>query len=469
MSIENNSNQDFNKNKTSVPIENNEEVQKTISNQIYLQKNYFIQSFLSNKIINSIILIFLPIIIITELFYRKPLFNKSLTAEEDLQDSIGGKNSTGVKFFKFYTDFAGMYITVICLIIVYWFFTIIETFVHIFGLIFAIYLHAVMKIWYISRRPFWEKNTLYMGVCDGGFGNPSGHSFIALFGYLTFLSYVLRNKYIKDKIIIKIILGIIFVIWTVLVPFSRVVLGVHSINQIVYGALLGIWLFLVLIIVFKCDRMPVYVYKDLFRKPKYIISFSIFFIICLVLAIISKFTINTNIDKELLNKIIDENCSDVGDYKRLHAGSLHDSLIIAGSIGLYYGQMLFWYLIENKYKKNKQISSSNTIENSNDIISYEEYFAIDILINKWTLNRTQTFQHWWNIFIIIAIIIVCALPIFLYLFIPKTTTLGVLLTFRIAVPLFIALFLAFSLGLYGFILVTCGTKEILLQRKEISD
>ena len=157
MSIENNSNQDFNKNKTSVPIENNEEVQKTISNQIYLQKNYFIQSFLSNKIINSIILIFLPIIIITELFYRKPLFNKSLTAEEDLQDSIGGKNSTGVKFFKFYTDFAGMYITVICLIIVYWFFTIIETFVHIFGLIFAIYLHAVMKIWYISRRPFGKK------------------------------------------------------------------------------------------------------------------------------------------------------------------------------------------------------------------------------------------------------------------------------------------------------------------------
>ena len=70
-----------------------------------------------------------------------------------------------------------------------------------------------MKIWYASLRPYWEKSSLYMGVCDGGFGNPSGHTFISFFGYLMFLSYVLRNKYIKDKIIIKIILIIIFVIW----------------------------------------------------------------------------------------------------------------------------------------------------------------------------------------------------------------------------------------------------------------
>ena len=215
--------------------------------------------------------------------------------------------------------------------------------------------------------------------------------------------------------------------------------------------------------------MPVYVYRDLFRESKYIIFFTIFFVVCLALAIISKLTINININKESLNDKINVNYSDVGDYKRLHSGSLHDSLIIVSSFGLYYGQMLFWYLIDNKYKKNKIINDKNDIKNSNDIAINEEYFILDDLINKWTSNRVKTFQNWWNIFIIIGIIVVCLLPFILYLLIPKTTTIGIMFTFRIAFLLFISLFLAFSLALYGFIIVTYGTKEVLIQSKKIND
>ena len=231
-------------------------------------------------------------------------------------------------------------------VIVYWFFSIIETFTYTFGFMFSVYIHSVMKIWYGNLRPYWEKSSLYMGVCDGGFGNPSGHALISFFDYLTLLHYVLNHKYIKDKIIVKIFLIIIFLIWTILVAFSRIVLGVHSINQIIYGTLLGIWIFLCIIYVFKCDKMTIKFYRNFFKEKKYIIFFPTYVILCLVLVVISHYTVNQNLDYNDLNEKMNKNCSELNDYKRFNSGSLYDSILISGFMGLYYGQYYFW-----KYQK----------------------------------------------------------------------------------------------------------------------
>ena len=416
------------------------------------ENNHFIESFLSNKISNIIILVLLPIIIITELSYRKPLFSKSISIEKNIQDTFGGKESIIIKFFKIITDLGGEYFMVIGIVIVYWFFSIIETFTYVFGFLFSVYIHSVMKIWYASLRPYWEESILFMGVCDGGFGNPSGHALISFFDYLTLLHFVLNHKHIKDKIIVKIILVIIFLLWTILVAFSRIVLGVHSINQIIYGTLLGVWIFVCIIYVFKCDKMTTKFYRKFFRENKYIIFFPSYVILCLVIAVISHFTANQDLNYNELNKKMNENCSELSEYKRFNSGSLYDSILISIFMGLYCGQCLFWYLIDNKYKKmNLIISETN-----------EDSLTLDELINNWSSNRSQIFKPWWNIFKIIIVLIISVIPIVMYLFIPKSINVGLMFTFRVAVPLFMVGFLLFSIGLYGFIFIACGDKEVLL-------
>ena len=464
------SNKEVMQKKNFIVIEINENNnQPKLENLLKFKENYFKKSFLSNKILNTIILIFLPIIIVGEIFFRNPLWKKSLIIEEDIQNFMGGRpDSTGIKFFKYFSDIAGIYLVGFCYIIVFLFFTIVETFVYGFGVIFVIYLHAVMKIWYANSRPFLEKFILYQGVCDGGYGNPSGHSIISVYGYLTFLYFILKSKNINNKIFVKIILSIIFIIWIILVPFSRIVLGVHSLNQVVYGSLLGIWLFLFFSFVIKFDEMPANIYKKLFKEKFYIIFFVSFYIICLALAFISRYVININQNFDLLNEKVDVNCKQIKQYKRLHNGSLHDSLIIVGSIGLYCGQCLFWFLIDNKYKKdankNDEKNDKNLRKNTNNDLN-TDYFIVDELINKWIFFRSQTCSHWWNIFKLIGVLIICFIPIVMYLFIPKNIDVGLILTFRIAVPLFIASFLFFSFGFYEFIITTCGSKEILLSYK----
>ena len=458
----NNDNNKNNNNDVNIIIKDDNNQQKPNINS-NPQKNHFIQSFLSDKTTNIIILSLLPIIIITEIFYRTRLFNLSLIVEENIQNFMGSKDSTIIKIFKILTDFGGGIFTVIGIVIVYLFFSIVETFTYIFGIVFCLYIHLVMKMWYGNLRPYWEKSSLYMGGCDGTFGNPSGHSFISFFLYLTLLHYVLDHKYIKNKNILKIFLIIIFLLWTVMVAISRIILGVHSINQILYGGLLGIWVFLCIIYVFRCDKMTARFYRKFYREKKYIIFFPSYVIICLVVAIISNFTVNQNLNYDDLNEKMNVNCSAVKEYKRFNYGCLTVSMFISAILGLYCGQYLFWYLIDKKYKKMNLIEDDNKGDNNNENdVFNEEYYFLDELINKWSSYRSLLFKPWWNIFKAILVLILCAIPLIMMLAMPENINGGLIMTFKIAVPIFIICFLVFSIGLYEVVFITCGKKEVLL-------
>ena len=67
-----------------------------------LEINYCIKTFLENKNINIFILILLPLIIISEEFYREPLFNYSLKFEKNIQNST---SENAIIFFRFITVF----------------------------------------------------------------------------------------------------------------------------------------------------------------------------------------------------------------------------------------------------------------------------------------------------------------------------------------------------------------------------
>jgi membrane-associated phospholipid phosphatase len=103
-----------------------------------------------------------------------------------------------------------------------------------------VYLNTLSKLLFSDPRPFWFSTDILQleWKCPGQFGNPSGHSrSAALFYYLIINDFI--AKYGRPGC------GwwaAIVCVW-VLVPLSRLALGAHSSNQVLFGMLLGLaWL-----------------------------------------------------------------------------------------------------------------------------------------------------------------------------------------------------------------------------------
>lgn len=66
---------------------------------------------------------------------------------------------------------------------------------------------------------------------------------------------------------------LLVVIWALAVPFSRVLLGAHSIDQITYGSLLGIWNAFTCHLVLR-DHLIVHLYQLTKKERNYFRSMS---------------------------------------------------------------------------------------------------------------------------------------------------------------------------------------------------
>ena len=111
----------------------------------------------------------------------------------------------------------------------------VRTIVHLIFLTGALYYMTILKQIFEESRPFWTSNQIQQleWLCPLSFGNPSGHSFVAVVLYEPIISDVLGSGPRK--------------VWTVLwfllavgVLISRMYLGAHSLDQIVLGGLLGL-------------------------------------------------------------------------------------------------------------------------------------------------------------------------------------------------------------------------------------
>ena len=129
-----------------------------------------------------------------------------------------------INTFKFFTKIGGEYLMAVPVIIVLWFFTLIKSYVYLMGFIFCLQFHSMMKIWYGNKRPFWEDPTLYKGYCDGGFGNPSGHSISTSFLYLSLFWYFRQTKRLYQKYWIIILILIFCLFWIIIIILSILIL-----------------------------------------------------------------------------------------------------------------------------------------------------------------------------------------------------------------------------------------------------
>ena len=100
------------------------------------------------------------------------------------------------------------------------------------------------KIAYHEPRPYWDNSLLFEEECSAGYGNPSGHSMMAA----TFAVAVILETFESAKgktvsrVVICVLVGLLMTAYFILLGWSRLIVGVHSLNQVLYGWILGIWL-----------------------------------------------------------------------------------------------------------------------------------------------------------------------------------------------------------------------------------
>ena len=394
--------------------------------------NYLFNSYKKNVKINNILLLILLLLIIIEIFYRQPLFNFSLTYEQNLQTSL---SKISIFFFRCISFLTVSIFLIIGILIIFWYCTLIKFFIFLFVLIFTVYIHSLMKIFYANPRPFWINENLFKGECQGGFGNPSGHSMISFYFYMTF-AYFFINDISKNNSKINIILSyLISFIWCCLVAFSRLVLGVHSINQVIYGGSMGFMIFIISIIVFNLYEMPIKYYLKFFKEKNYIIYSIISIISLILLSIISYFICNSNNNEYNINK----NCQKVKKYKIFYKEGLFGTMSIIALFGFYFGQFYFW-------------NKTNLTKN------YDDEFVqnIEENINKWNKYQVDFFKSKEKIFKVLRIIIVCAICGVIYLVIPGDINLLIVFIFKVGLPFFLMSFMFSGPGLYWFLIVIEG-------------
>ena len=446
--------------------------------------NYFKKAFLSRLKLNIFIIILSIIAFILEFFYRKPLFNYSLDFEKKWQDKASKET---ISMFKVFATIGGKYLIVIPVLIILCFFTLIKSYVYILGFLFCVQFHSMMKIWYGNVRPFWEKESLYAGECVTGFGNPSGHSITNVFLYMNFFIYFKETKKLNKKYFILTIILIYCLFWILMVLLSRLFLGVHSLNQVIYGSTLAVIFSLFIFVVFKIHRMPISVYKKFFRVKKYIYIILGIFSFFILISIFNVFIFNQEFDNDKYGEILERLCKKkIPESRRFNFESLVGSLIIFAMFGMYLGQIVFWYLIENKYKINeinliKQIDfniNEEKLSNNNDKIEINDNNnnqnennnssndSIDDLINHWNMNRVLLCSNVKTVLKIILTIILCLTPGILYIIISYNANNFFIFIFKFGLPLFTIPFLLYSYGFYFIIELSCGPKDILIKRLE---
>lgn len=101
------------------------------------------------------------------------------------------------------------------------------------------YYNDFVKIAYHDSRPFWEGPDVKGWFCSDAFGNPSGHANVSM--AMTLVVWLDVCHSFKLPIWAKILLlGVCFAL-TGTIGYSRLYLGAHSLNQVIYGWMVGAW------------------------------------------------------------------------------------------------------------------------------------------------------------------------------------------------------------------------------------
>jgi membrane-associated phospholipid phosphatase len=349
------------------------------------------------------IIIFFAVGFTIEFFYRKPLFENSVEIATSVQD----KMLSSTTFFKYWA-YLGV-IEFFLAIIFFIFFPISFCFSFFLNMIITVHLCDFAKLVYSQGRPFLLDKKVYI-TCEAGYGNPSGHSFRFTSNLLAFVQmfidlYQLNKKY-------SIIIYTFSAILILSINFSRIILGVHSINQVIYGDTLGFTVYFIIFHIIEPHKKDINKFYNIFLDKK----FHIFNIIALIINAIS-FTIVsiTNEKMELenyeeLKKKLIEICGK-HENEMLSRDAKTKILYIFAYYGMIYGMTLLTYFVKNHYyQKYEELNYYYKNTRANKFVTYGTRILFTI-IGYSPLICIYTNK---NIDIYIVYVLASAFPMFLF-------------------------------------------------------
>ncbi len=364
-------------------------------------------SWLKAKI--TILIIYIILSIIFEQFYRKPLFTKSIELETKLYSST---SINQIKIFKLLSKFGTQTGLIPLLITILILFPINISYTFASVIVLSSYYDNILKLSYGSPRPFWINPSIKRS-CDGGFGNPSGHSFSSFAIYLSLWDIITNLNYFNRKKYLKIALLIFFILFSLSIAFSRIFLSVHSINQIIYGSILGIGMYFYFFHIielhkFSGKKFNKYIIGS-FENKIHTIKFCIYFIILFALYLLRKN------NWEEFDEIIKKECPHLPLYRKFNNDGFFIGLDIFLLIGAHYG--LYYLFIQSQIHRPFK----------------EEQ------INKWSM-----YENLKNLILKILIFIPHTIPMIIYLLIPKNAPLYILFPLKVILPYILSGFCFFG-------------------------
>ena len=292
----------------------------------------------------------------------------------------------------------------------------------------SIYIGGILKIIYQNERPFFINSEIKVLNCEGGFGNPSNHSLLSTFFYLSLYEiYVKKNKEINEKNKKLILFFTIFFIFSIV--FNRMFLGVHTLNQILFGSLIGFFLYFFMFKIYKFNQNVLFIIYN-FKQIVFVI---IFLIIFGFFNYYFFFNFDNKILYEKYNFMIEKNCPNFPIIKRLENESFYCifvlSVLIFAVFGIYYE---YYYIFSANVSKFIKYNFNNENENEINLLNNN-------VNNRW--NKTN-----FNVSIkrFFVILIVCGILLIPYFFISYDNNFFVVLVFKTLIPLYAIVFVLFS-------------------------
>ncbi len=182
--------------------------------------------------------------------------------------------------------------------------------------------------------------------------------------YLTIWHITIHKvNFFQKSLISKILLFIFIFGVAIMIIFSRLVLGAHSINQVLYGGLLGIAVYLVHFYVFQLHKIEARNFFEIFRSKKKRIIFTLFYTFLVLFSILIYFIVpNTTIIEEYshyLNRV----CDKVEDFKKFNEDGIFNAFGIFALIGSHLGLIFVseWLERNNLFDKYELVFNWNKV------------------------------------------------------------------------------------------------------------
>ncbi len=378
------------------------------------------------------IILFIIATYVTEIFYRDPLYNNSI----EIAKALKKKLSFLITPLKIYSTIG--ILDFFWVFLIFLFFPINYCFTFFLNVVVSVHICNYMKLLYGQGRPFLiNKNEKEIfKACEEGYGNPSGHSFQSTSNFLAVAQMMIDffNLKINSSIIIYIVAAILIL----LINFSRVILGVHSINQIIFGDTLGFSIYFIFFQIIRPYKIDIDNFLGKFLNIKYHIINAILFLVIITYILLGAKNLEREYENKQLIKTLKKLCG-ANENQMLTRDSITKSFYIMSYFGMICGLTIFTIILKTKYNYN--FNAANYYYRNIDMKWYKKY-GIRLLI-----------------------VLLCFLPYGATFFKPKDINIYLIYIFCSALPMFIFGFLLFGFSFLANILLKVANKEIYVIRQ----